>query len=68
MHRADVQATTDQAEIPEVRALAAKFDAIKVQLAAAFTPPSEALKAALRTIEPRNRHEKRRAAALARRR
>lgn len=68
MHRADIQETTSQAELPEVRALAAKLDAIKAKFAEAFTAPTAALKAALKPLEPRNRKERRRAAALARRR
>ena len=67
MHRGDIASITDQAATPEVRALAEKLEALKAQAAKIFDL-SPTTKAAATQLEPRNRKERRRAAALARRR
>jgi hypothetical protein len=67
MHRGDIKATTDQARSEAALELGAALEKIK----AWFTMKPEELeklKAAVKPFQPRNRHEKRRAEALARRR
>jgi hypothetical protein len=63
MHRGDVKATTDQANDENVKKLGEALDKIK----GLFTV-DPALRAAVKLGAPCNRKERRRAAALARRR
>lgn len=66
MHRERIQDTVDQAQTPEARALADKLEALKKAAGWAGADGwAEELKRAL--PGPRNRYERRRAEALARR-
>lgn len=67
MHRGDIKATTDQAHDENVKKLGEAIEKLK---GAFMVKPEELakLQAAVKPFQPRNRHEKRRAEALARRR